>query len=169
METNKFNEEDYLCIYKDIDNIIDDLNYNNEDKLICRSIIDSLEKEIAKQLLAKKCVQLPFIGNMQKHKIKEALISHYKDFKEARKKMTKEEYIQYARKVLKEEKENIRKKELQIKNKNKIKSNNYKLYIDLFRKFGEVYANFWLYSISKWTIVEFDPDIELAYREYKGE
>lgn len=168
-DTNIYNlnndTDDYVCIFKDIDNILDDLNYNKEDRMLCRSIIDSLEKEAAKQLADKKCIQLPFIGNMRKHKLRESLVNHYKDFKEARKVMTKEQYNEYAKTVLKKEKQRIKEEERQIKNKNKIKCNNYKLWLSKFRRFGESYANFWLYSISKWTIVEFDPDVELAYKE----
>lgn len=172
-EVNDYNinndTDDYVCIFKDIDNILDDLDYNKEDRMLCRSIIDSLEKEAAKQLSDKKCIQLPFIGNMRKHKIREALVSHYKDFKEARKTMTKEEYNQYAKKILKQEKQRIKEEERQIKNKNKVKSVNYKIWLSKFRKFGKHYANFWLYSVSKWTVVEFDPDVELAYREIMEE
>lgn len=170
-EYNDLNNDtdEYVCIFKDIDNILDDLNYNNEDRMICRSIITSLENEAAKQLSNKKCVQLPFIGNIRKHKIREALVSHYKDFKEARKRMTKEEYNQYARSILKQEKQRIKEEERKLKNRNNLKSTNYSLWLSKFRKFGEHYANFWLYSISMFTIVELDPDVELAYREIMEE
>ena len=36
-------DDDYLLIYKDIDNILDDIDFVTEDdRVLCRSIVDSL-------------------------------------------------------------------------------------------------------------------------------
>ena len=84
-------DDDYLLIYKDIDNILDDIDFVTEDdRVLCRSIVDSLEKEAAAQLLAGQCVQLPYIGNIRRSPIKMAMISHYKEFKEKRSELSRE-------------------------------------------------------------------------------
>lgn len=56
-------DDNYVLTYKDVDNILDDIDFvDDDDRILCKTIINSLEKEAAAQLLAGKCVQLPYIG-----------------------------------------------------------------------------------------------------------
>ena len=41
---------DYVLIYKDRDLILNDCNFNEDDRLICDAIIDNLESEITKNV-----------------------------------------------------------------------------------------------------------------------
>lgn len=78
-------DDDYILIYKDINNILDDIGFQSDDRILCKSIIESLEKEASINIRKDKCVAIPHIGTIQKNWYRSKLISHYKDFKEARK------------------------------------------------------------------------------------
>lgn len=156
-------DHDYILIYKDIDNILEELNYvEQNDKLLCRSIIDSLENEAAKQLLDGKCVALPYIGNIRRSPLKMAMISHYKDFKQKRTELTKTEYKEYCKKVMTEEKRNIQNNEIKKRKLNTLKRKHLPKWIEYEKRFGATYANVWLFSITKFTVIEFDEDVEEA-------
>lgn len=159
-------DTDYTLIYKDIDNILNDIDFVTEDdRVLCRSIIDSLEKEAAAQLLAGQCVQLPYIGNIRRSPIKMAMISHYKEFKEKRSELSKEDYIAYCKNVMKKEKMNIQNREIYKRKMNTFKKKYLKLWIDKQTSMGDAYANLWLFTFKNWSVVEFNWDVEIAYQE----
>lgn len=108
-------DDDYILIYKDINNILDDIGFQGDDRILCKSIIENLEKEASINIRKDKCVAIPHIGTIQKNWYRSKLISHYKDFKEARKTMTREEYKEYTAKVMEEEKQNIMKKKKRLR------------------------------------------------------
>ena len=56
---------DYILIYKDRDLILNDCNFNEDDRIICDSIIDNLESEAAKQIKNGKTVSIPMIGTIE--------------------------------------------------------------------------------------------------------
>ena len=158
-------DTDYILIYKDIDNVLDDIDFvTNDDRVLCRSIIDSLEKEAAAQLLDGKCIQLPYIGNMRRSPIKMAMISHYKEFKEKREVLTKSQYIAYCKDVMKHEKMRIQNEEVRKRKMSTFKKKKLKQWLSRMKQFGAPYANAWLLSITKFTVIEFDWDVEQAYQ-----
>lgn len=114
-------DDDYILIYKDINNILDDIGFQGDDRILCKSIIESLEKEASINIRKDKCVAIPYIGTIQKNWYRSKLISHYKDFKEARKTMTREEYKEYTAKVMEEEKQKHYEEEEKIKTEHKFK------------------------------------------------
>lgn len=159
-------DNDYILIYKDIDNVLDDIDFvTDDDRVLCRSIIDSLEKEAAAQLLAGQCVQLPYIGNIRRSPIKMAMISHYKEFKQKRSELPKDEYIAYCKAVMKREKMNIQNMEIHKRKMNVFKKKYLKLWMDKQVTMGDAYANLWLFAFKNWTVVEFDWNVEIAYQE----
>lgn len=161
--------DDYVMIYKDIDNILDDIDFvTADDRILCRSIIDSLEKEAAAQLVAGQCVQLPYIGNIRKSPIKTAMISHYKEFKQKRSELSKSDYLEYCRNVMNKEKMRIQNEEVRKRKLNTFRKKYLKLWIDKKNRLGDAYANLWLITFKDWQVVEFDWDVEIAYRESYG-
>lgn len=161
--------DDYVMIYKDIDNILDDIDFvTADDRVLCRSIVDSLEREAAAQLLAGKCVQLPYIGNIRRSPIKMAMISHYKDFKQKRAELSKPDYLAYCKSVMQKERIRIQNEEVYKRKMNTFRKKYIKLWLDKKSSMGEVYANLWLRAFRNWTVVEFDWDVEIAYRESYG-
>lgn len=159
-------DSDYILIYKDINNILDDINLHGEDRILCKSIIDNLEKEAAINIRQEKCIAIPHIGTIQKNWYRSKLISHYKDFKEARKTMTSEEYIEYTAKVMEEEKRKHKEEENRIKAEKRFKKRFLKRWISITKDRGYAYANLWLYAITKLSIIEFDSEIEEVYERF---
>lgn len=167
--TDEEDIDDYVMIYKDIDNILEDTGLvTDDDKILCRTIIDSLEKEAAAQLLAGQCVSLPYIGTIRRSPIKMAMISHYKDFKQKRAELTKEKYIAYCKDVMQKEKMRIQKLEVHKRKMNTFRRKYMKLWMDKSKSMGAAYANLWLFCIKNWAVVELDWDVEIAYRESYG-
>lgn len=161
--------DDFVMIYKDIDNILDDIDFvTADDKILCRSIIDSLEKEAAAQLLDGQCVQLPYIGNIRRSPIKMAMISHYKEFKQKRSELSKADYLAYCKNVMHMEKRRIQNEEVYKRKMNTFRKKYLKLWMDKRNSMGDAYANLWLLAFKYWSVVEFDWDIEIAYRESYG-
>lgn len=163
--TNDF-DDDYMLIYKDINNILDDIGFQGEDRILCRSIIDNLEKEAAINIRQEKCITIPHIGTIQKNWYRSKLISHYKDFKDARKTMDKAEYIEYTAKVMEEEKRKHKEKEDKLIAEKRFKKRFLKKWISMTKDRGTVYANLWLYAITKLSVIEFDPEIEEVYERF---
>lgn len=161
--------DDYVLIYKDVDNILDDIDFVvDDDRILCKTIIDSLEKEAAAQLLAGKCVQLPYIGVIRRSPIKMALIKHYKEFKEKRSQLSREDYIAYCKKVMRQEKIDLRNAEIHKRKMNTFRKKNLKIWMEKKKAFGNAYANVYLYVLRYWTAIDFDWDVELAYQENVG-
>jgi len=127
-------DDDYILIYKDINNILDDIGFQGDDRILCKSIIESLEKEASINIRKDKCVAIPHIGTIQKNWYRSKLISHYKDFKEARKTMTREEYKEYTAKVMEEEKQKHYEEEENIKNERKFKKKLLPTWVKLSKK-----------------------------------
>ena len=162
-------DDDYVLIYKDVDNILDDIDFVvDDDRILCKTIIDSLEKEAAAQLLAGKCVQLPYIGNIRRNPIKMALIKRYKEFKEKRSQLSREDYVAYCKKVMRQEKIDLQNAEIHKRKMNTFRKKNLKIWMEKKKAFGDAYANVYLYVLKYWTAVDFDWDVELAYQENVG-
>ena len=159
-------DDDYILIYKDINNILDDIGFQGDDRILCKSIIESLEKEASINIRKDKCVAIPHIGTIQKNWYRSKLISHYKDFKEARKTMTREEYKEYTAKVMEEEKQKHYEEEEKIKTELKFKKKLLPIWIKLSKKHSAAYANLWLYAIGKLEIIEFDEEVEEIYERF---
>lgn len=159
-------DDDYILIYKDLNNILDDIGFQDEERILCKSIIESLEKEASINIRQNKCVAIPHIGTIQKNWYRTKLISHYKDFKEARKTMTKEEYKEYTAKVMEEEKQKHYEEEDKIKNERKFKKKLLPTWIKLSKKHSATYANLWLYAMSQLEIIEFDEEVEEIYERF---
>ena len=159
-------DDDYILIYKDINNILDEIGLQGDDRILCKAIIESLEKEASINIRQNKCVAIPHIGTIQKNWYRTKLISHYKDFKEARKTMTREEYKEYTAKVMEEEKQKHYEEEEKIKTELKFKKKLLPTWIKLSKKHSAAYANLWLYAISQLEIIEFDEEVEEIYERF---
>lgn len=158
--------DDYILTYKELDDVLEDIDFAiDDDKHLCRSIIDSLEKELAKQLLDGKCVQIPYIGTVRKNPVRVSLIANYKEFKEKRSTLTKDEYKEYCRNKVNSIKRDVQNKEIHRRKMNTFKRKFLKLWMNKRDKFGDVYADLYLFCIRNWTVIEFDWDLEIAYQE----
>lgn len=159
-------DDNYILIYKDMNNILDDIGLQGDERILCKSIIENLEKEASINIRKDKCVAIPHIGTIQKNWYRSKLIGHYKDFKEARKTMTREEYKEYTAKVMEEEKQKHYEEEEKITNERKFKKKLLPKWIKLSKKHGIAYANLWVYAMSKLEIIEFDEEVEEIYERF---
>lgn len=160
--------EDFMLISKTSSDIINDLDFETEEeKLLCQSIIDNLEKSIAIGLKEDKIMQLPFLGSLRKKPIKKIIKANYTNFKIARKHMTKEEYTDHVKSFIYDAKEKLAKEEaikLRIK---KIRSRNKKKYEKLYINVGKAYAEMFIYAIFLLKEVPFNQDVQDAFDNLK--
>ncbi len=165
-KANELDSDKFELIYKDLDIIIDEIPFDNlQDRMLCKDIVNHLEEEAAKQIKDGKCVSIPNIGNIRRNPIQTALMNNYKDFKEKRETLSHDEYLEYTKSKMREAKWNLQNEEVKKRRLNSFKKRVLKLYIDKVRKYGDTYANFWLYSINSLKPVEFNPEVEDAYQE----
>lgn len=163
-------DDDYPLIFKTKDDIIRDINFKNpEDEAITRAIVDSLERNIAKNLAIGKAVAIPYMGVMRKNPIHKAMQKHTKELKFARRNMIKEDYAEYCYRIYKLEKETIRKKESLKQAITSIRKYNSKKYFNLLTTYGKGYADAYIFSIFACKVIDFDPEVQEKFDElYKN-
>ena len=157
-------------IEKDINDILEDINFNNiDDELICKDIITHLETTAAEEIKNDKCVQLPFIGSIRKNPLRKVLDDNRTAFKLVAKNLSKEDAKAHYASVFQEKKnelrlEDYRKAKLkEVRNKNKTKYEQY------YTHLGPAYANMYLNAILMMRMVEFNQDFEDRIRELSNE
>lgn len=162
-------DNDYPLICKEIDDIINDINFEDKyesDK--CRFIIEHLEDNIAKELKNKKAVSLPFVGVIRYNLIAGAMQKHYTELRLARRNMTKDDYIDYFRNIYINEKDKINSESIKIKKLKLIRKANRKKYLNYIFKFGKYYADTYIYTLSLLKEIPFDQEIQDKYDEFNN-
>ena len=166
MQFNHIFKEELNIINKSIKDIVNDINYKNEDDaILCESIINSLESYAAKKLKEGKCVQLPYLGTLRKHEVKSRFNEQSIELKGLRKSVTSEEY----KKIIKDKAKSII-LELQEENKNKRIFNEIKRvyknkYEDYCKTIGQAYADMWIYSKTLFEPIEFNEEVQRQFDE----
>lgn len=158
---------DYTLIYKDRDLILDDCNFSDDDRLICDSIIDNLETEVAKQVKLNKTVSIPMIGTIEPNWYRKTFKEKSTELKEYKNTHTKEEYDKYFKDVCNSIKQDRLDKEQKAKAIKQFKAKVLPRYIKLCTEKSVIYANAWLAMTSKLSVVEFDPEIEEVYERFR--
>lgn len=148
--------------------ILSDLRFKDEDdELICHSIIDNLEKFASENIRKLNTVQLPFIGCIRIDPVKYKFKHKKLHLSTIRHNTTKEEYREYVKdtynEFIKEAKEEDKRK-LYL---TKIKRNNKDKYETLYKNLGKAYANMFIYSITLFEEIPFDADWEYHYQSLK--
>ena len=103
IDINKIEEvnEDFTITVKNKSDILNELNFKSEeDKLLCESIIDSLENAVYDNVRDGLTVSIPYIGNLRRNKVYETIAQSKKNFKAVRSFVSKEEYKQYVVEVV---------------------------------------------------------------------
>lgn len=168
--SNDINEIDYTIPYKERKDIIDSINFKtDEERIICSSIIKSLENQIAEGLDAHKVIAIPYIGCVRINDVRREFIREcraplatvkldmtVKQFKELSSAM-------YANIKFKHELADDRRKyEYSFKRTNK------KKYDELCKQFGIAYANLYLKALSWLREVPFNEEFEEQYKELRN-
>lgn len=158
---------DYTLIYKDKQNILHDINFEDDnDRLICSAIIDNLERQLADNIKIGNTVSIPFVGTIERNWYKMAIKDNYQDFRDYKATHTKEEYDEYFKAKCEEFKSNHAELEEKHKRAKRFKKMILPKYNNKVKSRGSIYANVWLKTIELLEVVEFDPDIEDIYERF---
>ena len=161
--------DDYSIITKNTKDILNDMNFEDEDdRYMCYSIINNLEKFASDSIRAMKIVSLPFIGCLRISPVRRKLRDTKLHLHNIRQAMTKEEYKEYVTGLVKEWNEEQREADTEKLLMTKIKRNNKKKYEELYKKLGRAYANMYIKAIRLLDYVPFDLEWEEHYQELKG-
>lgn len=162
--------EEYVIISKDTNDILNDMDFVDEDeRLLCESIITNLEKYAAASIRDMKIVSLPFIGCVRINPIKRRLRDAKLHLSLIRKNMSKADYKQYVKDIVDEFGEEMSKADTEKLIITKIRRNNKKHYDEYYKKLGRAYAEMFIYSIRLLDEVPFDIEWEEYYQELKGD
>lgn len=157
-------DDEFKLIRKNSDDIIEELDFeNDDDKLICSSIINSMEKCIANNLKDNKCVNIPYIGCVRKNQVVQTIRENKKNFKLARPHLSKEEYKENVRAYVidvQEKQKAADREKMKIK---RLKSKFKKKYNQLYIGNGISHAELFIRSILWLKPVEFNQEIQDFY------
>jgi len=156
-------------VYKSMNNILDDINVESKKRLIIKNIVLDLESQIGDIVFNDGKALIPFIGTINKPYKAIVARKYAKEFSEARKRMTKEEYANYVRDIMKKEKKAIDEQNARAARFAEFRSKRFRVYTKLFDRHGEEYANLWLFFKGYGDIVHFDLDREAEYQQLYAE
>lgn len=157
---NSDSVDDFTLVVKNMEDIISETFLDNNEKLLAESIITSLESDAVEGIKKGLTIKIPNIGNYRYNPIKKHLTSHYKDFKNAKKSMTKDDYKEYVGTTINNWKESERLKDLEKIKIKKLKTRFKKKYELISRKHGISYSNLWFRFLLEVKPVEFDKELE---------
>ena len=156
-------------VYKSMNNILSDMNLDSKESIIIKNIILDLESQIGDIIFNDGKALIPYIGTINKPYKAVVARKYAKEFIEARKRMTKEEYTEYIRDIMKKEKKAIEEQYARATRFAEFRSKRFRVYTKLFDRHGEEYANVWLFFKGYGDIVHFDPDREAEYQQVYAE
>lgn len=159
--------DDYTLVYKDVDNVLKDLVFANDDeRMLCKVIVECLELYASKQFNKNRhIVEIPFTGKVHRNDIRDYMLRHYKDLADARKNMSKEDYDVYKNKLIKQGYLESKRKESERIVKRRDGNKTYKEFIKICKVKGVVFANAYIKFHKKMKYIEVDEDLNQAYVE----
>ena len=167
---NNINEadEEYVIISKTKDDILNELDFENEEeRLLCDSIITNLEKNASETIRDMKVAQLPFIGCVRINPVKRKLREAKLHLSAVRKSISKEQYKEHVRSYVIDLKEQQKKEDSLKLIFTRIRSNNKKKYDVYYKRLGRAYAELFIMSIYWLAEVPYDAEWEEHYKSLK--
>lgn len=156
--------DNYEITVKTKTDILSEINFDSEDdKLLCESIIDSIENAIFNGVRDGLVVSIPFIGCLRKDPIKEKIKANAETFKEIRKCTNKEQYKKYVSDFVGEARNNQKKEDKLKSLLTKIRQKNKKKYDQYYIQIGRYYAELYLKAIYWMDEVPFDEEVQAAF------
>lgn len=160
----------YQLITKNRRDIIEEMCFENEDeKLLCTSIIDNLEKSIVEAVKEHKIAQIPYVGSLRINPAYEKFKAYKPMLHNIRQALGKDGYITY----IKELKHNLN-KEVEVNDrrnwyKKRTYFNNKDKYEYLCKNIGVSYANMYIFSLGLFKEIPYDKEWEDKYRELESD
>lgn len=159
-------QDEYVIITKNRNNILDDMDFKNEEeRILCESIITNLEQEIASGIKVMKACQIPFIGCIRINPINKKIKNNGREFRAIREQLTTEEYKEHVKEFINNAKKEQQKIDTEKKNLYKLKRKFKKKYDELYLKNGKSYAELFIFSLSCFKEVPFDREWEEQYQK----
>lgn len=161
-------DSEFVIISKNRNDILNDVEFENEDeRILCDSIITNLEIYAADRIRNMKTVSLPFIGTIRIDPVKHEFKEHKLHLGAIRKSLTKEDYKEHVRSFIYD----FKNKQIEI-DKNKIvlaniKKNNKIKYEKLYKTCGRAYAELFIKAISWLKEVPYSQEFEDYYKELR--
>lgn len=166
----QLNEADieYIIISKNKSDILNELDFENEEeRLLCDSIISNLEKTASDTIRDMKIAQIPFIGCLRINPVKRKLRDAKLHLRAVRNSLTKEQYKEHVRSYVIDLKEKQKENDRIKLAFARIRRNNKKRYEQLFKKCGKAYAELFIRSIYWLKEIPFDAKWEEHYKNLK--
>lgn len=162
-------DEEYVIISKTKYDILNELDFENEEeRLLCDSIITNLEKTASDNIRSMKVTQIPSIGCIRINPVKRELRKAKLHLSAVRKNITKEQYKEHVRSFVIDLKEKQKEKDRLKLIFVRIRRNNKKKYEILFKKCGKIYAELFIMSIYWLDEVSYDSEWEEHYQSLKN-
>lgn len=167
----QLNEADveFVIISKTKSDILNELDFEDEEeRLLCDTIISNLEKTASDAIRDMKAVQLPYIGCLRINPVKRKLRDAKLHLSAVRKSLTKEQYKDHVRSYVVDLKEQLKEEDRVKLLFTRIRRNNKERYEQLFKKCGKAYAELFIMSIYWLKEVPFDAEWQEKYDELSG-
>lgn len=153
--------DDFPITVKDSSNILAEINFKTtDDMLLMKSIVNSMEKEIADSVSKDLCVSIPYIGRIRRNNYKQYFLSRKEEHKTAKKHLSREDYAAYIKEFKNDYYENKKAEDelqLKIKRLKSIFKDKYKLYST---KINKAYADLFIHSLMWFEVVPFDQEVQ---------
>lgn len=154
---------DYAMITKNTNDILNDMDMNEDDELLTKSIITNLEKDVVTAVKNNQIAGIPQIGTVRKSPIRQAVMEHKEELKNARDRLTKEEYAVHLKEFVTEERAKDIEKQVAKRVYRRTKIVNKKMYDKLVIANGFAHANLYIQSILWLDYVPFDEEVQDAF------
>lgn len=157
---------DYPVVYKKFDDVLKNIEFANDDeRILCASIIESLEIEAAIQFRNDKCVHIPYIGKLCKNLVRRNVLKKYKNFAKVSENFTKEQKKEFFRATYKEEQQKHEEEKAKRKIEKPLAGNAFIQYVNLCRKKGIAFAKLYMRFLNDMKDVPFIQEVHDAYLE----
>lgn len=157
--------EEFVLVSKTRANILQELHLNEKDYVLYNNIIEHIENDLTETIREDKVGVLPTLGKIYKTLSNTVIKEHADELKDARRRLNKENYKEYVRELFRQEQAKVDKEVARKKRYIEFKKKVYPKYMKLHYTIGKEYADAWLYTMSKFTIVEHNQELDEVYAE----
>lgn len=164
-----YDDNDYPIVVNDIEDILDAVSYKSlEDRVMCQSIIESMDKDIEELISTDKVANIPFIGCVRRNPVRKVIVDNFNNLRLAKTQLTKEQYKDHVRCLVNDAKERVREEDLYKRVTRKVRTKNKKKYEYYFLHYGKAYAELYLSAILMMNEVPFDAEVEEAFERLRN-
>lgn len=155
----------YVCVYKDVDNILDDLGYVGLDRVLMKDIILSIENSMLEAFKANKCFAIPCVGRMMKDIGRIEVKRRREEIDEIAEK--EDRLAAYLKtKQIRQEAFDAKRKAHEEDTFPEFKKAHIKKWLEVAKLHGSAYANVYFKVRMSGQLVPFDQELEDVYERF---